>query len=95
MSYLKHCKLFIGGPSGLSWLAWTLDVPVVMISGFSEPFTEFNDKIHIGAPKGKCSGCFNRTKLNLEWDCCPDKKNFECTKSITFSMVKNAIKHLV
>lgn len=95
MSYLKHAKLFIGGPSGLSWLAWALNVPVVMISGFSEPYSEFSDKVHVGPPEGKCHGCFNRCPLGLAWDWCPDHKNFECTKSITFSMVRDKIKHLI
>lgn len=91
-SYLKHCDFFIGLTSGLSWLAWTMGTPVVMISGATYPWHEFKDKIHVGPPKDKCQGCINRYRMNrsdFEW--CPDKKNFECTKSITPAMVQQAI----
>lgn len=88
--WLSNCKLFIGLPSGLSWVAWALRVPVVMISGFSEPWTEF-DCVHIGPPEGKCRGCFNRCEKK-EWDGqCPEKKDYECTRSITPEMVQQAI----
>ena len=35
--WLRHGEFFIGLSSGLSWLAWSLGVPVVMISGFTHP----------------------------------------------------------
>ena len=38
---LLGCEFFIGLASGLAWLAWALGKKVVMISGFSEPFEEF------------------------------------------------------
>ena len=42
LSLLHHADFFIGLGSGLSWLAWAADTPVVMISGFSHPSTEFH-----------------------------------------------------
>ena len=93
---LLNAKAFIGIGSGLSWLAWALETPVVMISGFSEPYSEFKDCERISPPKNKCSGCFNRTPLDAgDWEWCPDHKGtdrmFECTKSITPNMVIDAI----
>jgi len=93
---MMNAKAFIGIGSGLSWLAWALETPVVMISGFSEPYSEFEDCERITAPKDKCSGCFNRIRLNAgDWEWCPDHKDtdrmFECTKSITPNIVINAI----
>ena len=93
---LLNAKAFIGIGSGLSWLAWALETPVVMISGFSEPYSEFKDCERISPPKDKCSGCFNRTPLDAgDWEWCPDHKGtdrmFECTKSITPNMVIDAI----
>lgn len=93
---MLNAKAFIGIGSGLSWLAWALETPIVMISGFSEAYSEFKDCKRISPPKNKCSGCFNRTRLDAgDWEWCPDHKNtnrmFECTKSIIPSTVINAI----
>mgnify|MGYP003965726923 CR=1 FL=1 len=93
---MMNAKAFIGIGSGLSWLAWASKTPVVMISGFSEAYSEFKDCERISTPKDKCSGCFNRSRLNAgDWEWCPDHKDtdrmFECTKSITPDIVINAI----
>jgi autotransporter strand-loop-strand O-heptosyltransferase len=89
---LRKSKAFIGIGSGLSWLSWGLGTKTVLISGFSYEWAEMQDCVRIGAPKDKCSGCFNRLKLNAgDWNWCPDHKGterqFECTKSITSEMV--------
>ena len=93
-------KLFIGVGSGLSWLAWACDVPVILISGFSYHFTEMKDCRRISTPLGKCSGCFNTHKLNQsDWNWCPENKGtnkqFECTKSITSDIVIKNIKEIL
>lgn len=96
MNELKKSKAFIGIGSGLSWLSWALDVPTFIISGFSYDWAEMKDCIRISAPEGKCSGCFNRTRLNsADWNWCPDKRDFECTKSITSEMVISKLKDLL
>ena len=92
MDEMKKSKAFIGIGSGLSWLSWALDVPTVLISGFSYKWAEMEGCIRIGAPEGKCEGCFNRLRLDAgDWNWCPDHKGterqFECTKSITAEMV--------
>ena len=92
MDEMKKSKAFIGIGSGLSWLSWALDVPTVLISGFSYDWAEMKDCVRITAPKGKCEGCFNRLRLDAgDWYWCPDHKGtdrqFECTKSITSDMV--------
>ena len=89
---LRKSKAFIGIGSGLSWLSWALDIPTVLISGFSYDWAEMEDCIRIASPKDKCSGCFNRMRLDAgDWNWCPDHKEtnrqFECTKSITSEMV--------
>lgn len=94
---MSKCELFIGIGSGLSWLAWTLNIPTVLISGFSEPISEFDGDgvLRIFNPNS-CNGCYNRYKFNPgDWNWCPDhsgtERQFECTKSITGSHVLSKI----
>lgn len=91
-AYIKHCDFFVGLSSGLSWLAWSFGVPVVMIAGATKPMHEFSEAIRVGPGTAICQGCFNEQMVdhaNFEW--CPHKKDFECTRSITPGDVKQAI----
>jgi autotransporter strand-loop-strand O-heptosyltransferase len=90
ISDLLGCEFFIGIGSGLSWLAWALNTPVVMISGFSQPFFEFSDNTLRIINTNVCHGCFNNPDHKFDkgdWWWCPEHKNtsrhFECTKTIT------------
>jgi autotransporter strand-loop-strand O-heptosyltransferase len=92
MVELKKSTMFIGVSSGLSWLSWALDVPTVVISGFTDAMNEMTDCIRITAPEGKCSGCWHRHKFNPgDWNWCPEHKGtprqFECSREITADMV--------
>ena len=98
MEVMKTCEFFIGVGSGLSWVSWTLDIPTVLISGFSKPISEFGgDNVIRVFNSSVCNGCYNRFRLDAgDWNWCPDQKGtdrqFECTKSITGKMVIDAIK---
>jgi autotransporter strand-loop-strand O-heptosyltransferase len=95
MSQIKGCGFFIGLGSGLSWLAWACDVPVILISGFSEPFAEFDTPYRV-INKNVCHGCWNDPELKFDkndWNWCPRNKNFECSTSITPEMVIDQIKN--
>lgn len=94
---LLSCEIFVGLGSGLSWLAWSLGIRTVLISGFSTPVSEFEgeDVIRIFNPD-VCNGCYNRYRFNPgDWNWCPDHKDterqFECTKSIAASSVISKI----
>jgi len=69
----------------------------MLISGFSEKYTEFSDCIRIGTDKKyACHGCFNIHRLDAgDWEWCPEHKNtprmFECTKTIKPETVINEI----
>ena len=98
MEVMTTCEFFIGVGSGLSWVAWSLGVPTILISGFGKPISEFegDDVIRI-FNSNVCNGCYNRYRLDAgDWNWCPDNKGterqFECTKSITGGMVINEIK---
>lgn len=96
---LRESEFFIGIGSGLSWLSWACQIPTVIISGFSEPYTEtITNTIRIDSPQEACKGCFNRTMLDGgDWNWCPDHKNtarqFECSKLITGDTVINILKN--
>ena len=98
---IRDADLFIGLGSGLSWLSWGLNTPTILISGFSYPYTEFQDceRLFPKDPK-TCRGCFNRQWLNPgDWEWCPDHKDtprhFECTKVIEPFQVIESINKLL
>ena len=92
----SHADFFIGLGSGLSWLAWALRKPVVLISGFSLPYCEFHTPYRI-INTHVCHGCFNDTKISFDphamfW--CPrqdDKTKMACSTSITSIQVIHSI----
>jgi autotransporter strand-loop-strand O-heptosyltransferase len=97
MSQIKNAEFFIGLGSGLSWLAWAVGVPVVLISGFSKSFAEFQTPFRIINEK-VCNGCWNDPSQKFDpsnWMWCPQNKNFECTSSITPEMVIEKINNLL
>ena len=97
---MVSCEFFIGLSSGLSWLAWACKLPVVLISGFSEKYTETTLDTFRVINEDVCHGCFNKEKLDGgDWNWCPFLKDtdrqFECSKHISSEMVIDQIKKLV
>ena len=94
---IKYADMIITISSGLAWVAWALNVPTVMISGFTKPWTEFKKNIKRIHNNNVCNGCWNDTSIlfNMnEWLWCPHKKNFECSSSINSIEVIKAIKDI-
>jgi autotransporter strand-loop-strand O-heptosyltransferase len=97
---MQSCEFFIGISSGLSWLAWSVNIPVILISGFSESYTEPTSNIFRIINNKVCTGCFNTHKLNPnDWNWCPIYKNtekqFECTKNIKSEDIISEIKKII
>jgi len=97
---LSTCEFFIGLGSGLSWLAWACELPVVLISGFSEKWAETTLDTYRVINENVCHGCFNWNRLDAgDWNWCPKhkgtKKQFECTKEITSQMVIERIEKII
>jgi autotransporter strand-loop-strand O-heptosyltransferase len=97
---LQKSEVFIGIGSGLSWLSWATNTPTILISGFSAPYSEVQDNvIRIVPPKGSCSSCYNKFKLDAgNWNWCPDNKKyteFECSKSIPSIEVIEKLKSIL
>lgn len=95
--WMQHCEFFVGLGSGMSWLAWALKKPVVLIAGFSLPSEEFYTPYRV-INTNVCHGCWNSTDHKFDkgnWNWCPKHegtdRHFECSKEITFEMVKEAI----
>ncbi|MBP2200276.1 autotransporter strand-loop-strand O-heptosyltransferase [Pantoea cypripedii] len=90
---LRHASFFIGLSSGLSWLAWASQIPVVLISGFTLPGSEFYTPWRVFSSHG-CSGCWDslhETFDHQDFFWCPRHKGtdrqFECTRLITGKQV--------
>lgn len=56
---LKSARLFIGLPSGLSWLAFAVGTPHVLIDGMSDPAIEAPTPYVCTPPAGKCRNCWS------------------------------------
>ena len=97
INLLAYADFFIGLGSGLSWLAYACDVPVVLISGFSLPLGEFDTPYRV-TNQMVCHGCYN--DIRVDWkDGCPyhagTEREFECSRAISFRMVQSAIDRLL
>jgi autotransporter strand-loop-strand O-heptosyltransferase len=98
--WLKHCEFFVGLSSGLSWLAWAMEIPVVMIAGFTHPNNEFTTPYRV-INYHTCNSCWNDPHHRFDhkdflW--CPRHANtprqFECTRLITVDHVKQTISRI-
>ena len=97
---LKDCDFFIGLSSGVSWIAWCTGCPVVMISGFTNPYNEFYTPYRV-INTIFCHGCWNDEKCDFDhydymW--CPRHKNteqaYQCSRNITPEHVLNVISRI-
>ena len=98
INLLSYAEFFIGLSSGLAWLAWSTDIPVIMISGITKPWYEFKTPYRI-YNNIVCNGCFNDMQHNYkEVFLCPRYKNtkqvYECSKKISAQQVIDAINNL-
>lgn len=98
---IKDAACFIGLGSGLSWLAWCCNVPVVLISGFSSKFTEFPTKYRIHNHH-VCHSCWNDIRVkfdNTDFFWCPYHKGtgraYECTREIQAKQVIDALEDIL
>jgi autotransporter strand-loop-strand O-heptosyltransferase len=98
--WIKHADFFVGLSSGLSWLAWAIGVPVVVISGFTHPTNEFYTPYRV-INYHACNSCWNDVRVRFNhhdflW--CPRHANtprqFECTRLITAEAVKDVIRRI-
>lgn len=99
-SILLGSKGLVGLGSGLAWLAWGLGLDVCIISGRTNKFVEPSSNVYRVINENVCHGCFNRHLFDKgDWNWCPDHKGtprqFECSKEITFDMVKPSLNQML
>ena len=95
---LYYADFFIGLGSGLSWLAYNVGCPVILISGMSQPWCEFYTPYRI-INRHVCNGCFNDIRTRFQSKLCPyhngTERELECSKRISPRQVINAIDDLM
>ena len=98
---LYHADFFIGLASGLSWLAWGVGKPVIMIAGFTAPGTEFYTPYRV-QHFHVCNSCGNDMRYEHSYDnfgWCPKHagtdREFECTRFIAPEHVNHMIDRVI
>ena len=94
---LQESELFIGISSGLSWLSWGVGTDTILISGFTDEYTEPTNGVRRIINKKVCNGCWSKYNFDPgDWNWCPEHKGterqFECSKTITSESVIEHIK---
>ena len=98
VNLLAYADFFIGLGSGLSWLAWAVDIPVILISGISSSWCEFENPYRV-INRLVCNSCHNDTTLKWpQFELCPYHKNtpraYECSRAISGRQVIEMIDEL-
>ena len=91
MNFIHHAEFFLGVSSGLAWVAHAMGKRVVMISGVTETWNEFDEDCVRVINRDVCHGCFHKPQqypfIASDWNWCPVHKGteraFECSKTIT------------
>ena len=93
MATIASSEFYMGVSSGPSWLAWALDIPVVLISGCTHTWNEFQSNVIRIINEDVCHACLNNKNIVFDrgnWHWClyeNTPRHYECTKSITPQMV--------
>ena len=99
-STIYNSEFFIGLGSGLSWLAWVVGKPVIMISSFSKPYTEFQSNLIRLYNDNSLSGYYNTgtlDRVDFHWNPimkCQTQEEWSRMETITPKQVTNAIEEI-
>jgi hypothetical protein len=93
---ISGAEFHIGLNAGPSWIAYSLGIPFVMITGVSEEWNDPYNPYRVSLD-GICTPCFNNTDWPIDrgWEWCPAKKDYACTREITEEMVIERIDQLM
>jgi autotransporter strand-loop-strand O-heptosyltransferase len=93
---IAGAEFYLGLNHGPAWVAHSLGIPVIMITGVSEPWNDPPNPYRIQTEDCR-PGCFNDPTLPIDrgWEWCARKKDYICTKNITERMVIDMIEKVV
>ncbi|AHI76097.1 glycosyltransferase tibC [Burkholderia thailandensis USAMRU Malaysia  len=98
--WLRHAACLIGVPGDLSWLAWAVGAPVVLISGFTHPVSEFDTPYRV-INSHACNSCWNDASANFDdadASSCPRHagtlRQFECARLVSVEQIKRTIRSI-
>ncbi|MFA5380047.1 MAG: hypothetical protein WC455_30075, partial [Dehalococcoidia bacterium] len=95
---IAGADFYVGLNHGPSWLAYSLDIPFVQITGVSEEWNDVPNPYRVAINNQVCGvGCFNDPSLPIsrDWLWCPRGKNYACTREITPDLVIQTINRLI
>lgn len=94
VNLLSQAACFIGGSSGLAWLARAVGTPCVMISGITIPTYEYDTPYRV-IEYGTCHGCYNDVRVSIKQSLCPyhgdTERKYECSRKIRPEAVIEAL----
>jgi autotransporter strand-loop-strand O-heptosyltransferase len=93
---ISGAKFYLGLNHGPIWLAYSLGIPAIMITGVSESWNDFPNPYRVSIDSG-CKPCFNDVSVGIDrsWDWCHNDPKYICTSKITVDMVKEVIGKLI
>ncbi|KVP76848.1 autotransporter strand-loop-strand O-heptosyltransferase [Burkholderia ubonensis] len=98
--WLRHAECLISVPGDFPWLAWAVGTPVVLISGFTHPVSEFDTPYRV-INFHACNSCWNDGSANFDdadASSCPRHagtlRQFECTRLVSVEQVKLSIRSI-
>jgi ADP-heptose:LPS heptosyltransferase len=92
LTYIHHSRAFIGGPSGLAWLAYYVGKKPILISGVTRAGTEMPDCYELRVDdKDGCKHCYHNIQPFPAFNKCATNKDYECWQKITPEMVMEKI----
>lgn len=96
INWINHADFVVGLSSGLTWLSWACDKPAVLICGFLNKAYHF-DTAYFVQNQDVCSNCWTEPNCSFDktWSWCGKNKDFQCSKEISFNMVKETIDRLI
>lgn len=91
---LAYADFFIGLSSGLAWLARLAGCPVILISGMTQTWNEFQTPYRV-VNRHVCNGCYNDVRVRFSDHFCPyhegTDRELECSRRISPRQVIAAI----
>lgn len=93
INLIKDADMFIGLSSGLSWVADSCNIPVVMICNITFPRHQFYTKYRVHAIHG-CKGCIHVLTREVNKDC-RNTVYYQCKHNITVKQVCNTIDDVI